>query len=66
MSNSSVFRARYKGQCPVCEEWWQPGDEIYYNFENVLAHVKCPDNTEVPKNTELCNKCFTYHVGECL
>jgi hypothetical protein len=63
---SRSFFARYRGQCKACEEWFPEGTPVVYNLDDQIVHITCPDNNpEAPQNTKLCNKCFTFHNGEC-
>lgn len=60
------FTAQYPGECIVCGGQ-VIGTEVDFNAYKELTHVKCPESeVEAPARTPLCDKCWTYHNGDCL
>ena len=57
------FTAKYKGTCANCDEAIEPGQEVDYDDDDALVHVKCP--TTVTPLGSVCPRCFCYHNGDC-
>lgn len=42
MKVSKDFPAKYKGKCPICNQYWYPGKATLHYVDGVLQHAKCP------------------------
>jgi hypothetical protein len=60
------------GTCVKCSGPLLEGQRIERaqpDIKRVYKHLVCPEvetPVDVPKDTQLCPRCFTYHRGECL
>jgi hypothetical protein len=66
-----TFEARFAGTCEACDGRIKVGDVLTYrNQHDGPVHAACPDAVpsmfDAPVKTPLCQRCFTYHNGECL
>lgn len=59
--------ARYAGQCPDCEGWWQPGDLIRTRGTSAWRHAVCPGQPDPLATTSpVCQACWLPHPeGAC-
>lgn len=66
MATVSTFVAEYFGECDACGGNLK-GHECTFDTFDKIVHVRCPDSeVDAPKGVPLCQRCFTYHNGECL
>ena len=61
-----TFEARYPGRCNLCDERIEPGDTATYTDDQIV-HARCDREPAREDDLgEICGKCWTIHVGECL
>jgi hypothetical protein len=67
------FAARYGGTCAACGGRYTPSELIIRNLAGQYEHAgMCTDDDDLmlvtpPRPGEVrCDRCFLYHVGECL
>ena len=61
---SRVFTAQFSsGDCAVCGERINPGEEVRFNNDDELEHFAC--EPRVIEAGTPCPRCFLIHAGEC-
>lgn len=62
---STVFEAKYRGTCVVCDESIKPGQDIYFTSEDEVAHHRCPERSQ-DDPSKACKTCHLIHPpGDC-
>lgn len=55
---STIFEARFHGECPECGWRIKPGDLVRHDKHDDLVHVACPEDVGLRVAGEICPKCF--------
>lgn len=49
LESEKQMRAKFRGRCHVCKEWFEPGEWIYYDKKNkTVRHSIDPDGSKNP------------------
>lgn len=63
-----MITARFSGDCIVCHDTIDPGQEIDLHEDGGWAHTSCLPEPAEPKHREVCPVCHTMRTvtGACL
>lgn len=58
-----AFKAKYRGDCILCDEPVIPGQLVEFNWDRELQHVTCPENRHTEPRP-ICNSCHMEQVPD--